>query len=69
LTQFSSEPSRVYHPETGFANAPRTIGIDDGFTSQTRPHCVLRSEPWKLIHFYEDDRDELYHLPSDLAEQ
>jgi hypothetical protein len=24
---------------------------------------------WKLIHFYEDHRDELYHLAADLSEQ
>ena len=58
-----------YHPERGFAKAPRTIGINDGFTSQTRPHSAVRSGPWKLVHFYEDARDELYHLPSDPAEQ
>jgi uncharacterized sulfatase len=58
-----------YHPERNFAKVPEKIGIDDGFTSQTRPHSVLRSGPWKLIHFYEDDRDELYHLPTDIAEQ
>jgi uncharacterized sulfatase len=57
-----------YHPEAGFAKAPATIGVDDGVTSQTRPHSVFRSGPWKLIHFYENDRDELYHLPSDEAE-
>ena len=58
-----------YHPEKGFATAPRAIGINDGYTSQTRPHSALRSGPWKLLHFYEDDRNELYHLPSDVAEQ
>ena len=58
-----------YHPERGFDKAPRAIGIDDGFTSQTRPHSVLRSEPWKLMHFYEDGREELYHVPSDCSEQ
>ncbi len=58
-----------YHPESGFSRAPGRIGIDDGVTSQTRPHSTLRSGPWKLIHFYEDSRDELYHLPSDPSEQ
>jgi uncharacterized sulfatase len=58
-----------YHPERGFAAAPPQIGIDDGVTSQTRPHSVLRSGPWKLLHFYEDDRDELYRLDTDTAEQ
>lgn len=58
-----------YHPERGFDKAPQRIGINDGVTSQTRPHSVLRSGPWKLLHFYESGRDELYHLPSDLAEQ
>lgn len=58
-----------YHPEKGYAKAPAEIGVDDGFTSQTKPHSVVRSGPWKLIHFYEDGRDELYHLPTDPAEE
>ncbi|MCB1230362.1 MAG: sulfatase [Verrucomicrobiae bacterium] len=58
-----------YHPEKGFAKAPATIGIDDGLTSQTRPHSVLRSGDWKLLHFYESDRDELYRTDEDLTEQ
>jgi uncharacterized sulfatase len=58
-----------YHPETGFDTALPEIGIDDGLTSQTRPHSVVRSGSWKLIHFYEDDRDELYQLITDPAEQ
>ncbi|MEZ6088709.1 MAG: sulfatase [Pirellulaceae bacterium] len=58
-----------YHPEGGFADAPAEIGINDGYTSQTRPHSALRLGPWKLLHFYEDNRDELYHLPTDPAEQ
>ncbi|NND96364.1 MAG: sulfatase [Pirellulaceae bacterium] len=58
-----------YHPESQFAKAPAKIGVHDGVTSQTRPHSVLRAGAWKLIHFYESGRDELYHLDSDLAEQ
>lgn len=58
-----------YHPEAGFAKAPAAIGIDDGFTSQTRPHSVIRDGEWKLVHFYESGRDELYHLPGDPSEQ
>ena len=58
-----------YHPEAGFSNAPPKIGIDDGITSQTRPHSVIQSDGWKLIHFYENSVDELFHLPSDLSEQ
>lgn len=58
-----------YHPERGFSEAPSEIGIHDGVTSQTRPHSVWRAGPWKLIHFYEDQRNELYHLPTDLSEQ
>ena len=58
-----------YHPEKGFNKAPAKIGVNDGYTSQTRPHSVLRSGPWKLIHFYENkDADELYHLPTDPSE-
>ncbi|MFV0442983.1 MAG: sulfatase [Planctomycetaceae bacterium] len=58
-----------YHPEGTFDSAPGLIGVDDGVTSQTRPHSAWQSGPWKLLHFYEDQRDELYHLPSDPAEQ
>lgn len=32
------------------------------------PHATLRKGPWKLIHYWEDDRDELYQLSSDLGE-
>ena len=58
-----------YHPETGFAKAPGEIGIDDGVTSRTLPQSAIRLGAWKLLHFYEDDRDELYNLDTDLAEQ
>lgn len=58
-----------YHPEKRFAGFPREIGVADFVTSQTRPHSALRSEKWKLLHFYEDDRVELYDLASDVSEQ
>lgn len=32
------------------------------------PYSVARVGDWKLIHFYETDRDELYHLASDESE-
>lgn len=57
-----------YHPETGFEEAPARIGEDDGITSQTRPHSAIRDGDWKLIHFHEDGRDELYDLASDPGE-
>ncbi len=58
-----------YHPEKSFDESPRAIGSDDGFTSQTRPHSAVREGDWKLIHFYEDDRVELYNLATDPGEQ
>jgi uncharacterized sulfatase len=58
-----------YHPETGFAAARPTIGVDDFAVSQTRPQSAIRAGDWKLIHFYEDDRDELYRLSQDPSEQ
>lgn len=58
-----------YHPEKGFERAPATIGVNDFATSQTRPHSALRIGDLKLIHFYEDGRDELYDLRLDSAEQ
>ena len=33
------------------------------------PSSIIRNGPWKLIHYYEDDRDELYNLNSDPGEQ
>ena len=33
------------------------------------PSSIIRKREWKLIHYYEDGRDELYHLPSDEGEQ
>jgi arylsulfatase A-like enzyme len=33
------------------------------------PSAIIRSGDWKLIHYYEDGRDELYHLRKDLGEQ
>lgn len=58
-----------YHPEKGFQEAPEEIGVADFVTSKTRPHSALRKGDWKLVHFYEDDRVELYDLSKDVAEQ
>jgi len=33
------------------------------------PSTIIRSGPWKLIHYWEDGRDELYHLGQDPVEQ
>ncbi|MCA9136536.1 MAG: sulfatase [Planctomycetales bacterium] len=32
------------------------------------PHAIVRQDGWKLIHYYEDGRNELYHLASDPGE-
>ena len=57
-----------YHPETGFAASKPQIGVEDFAVSQTRPQSAIRVGDWKLVHFYEDDRDELYQLPNDPSE-
>lgn len=36
---------------------------------RTSPVSVIRSGPWKLMKYYEDDRLELYNLENDLGEQ
>jgi len=36
--------------------------------STWRPGSAIRSGPWKLVEFYEDQRVELYDLSSDLSE-
>jgi len=33
------------------------------------PSSVIRDKEWKLIHYWEDGRDELYNLQSDISEQ
>ncbi len=33
------------------------------------PSSIIRSGPWKLIHYHEDRHDELYNLESDPGEQ
>jgi arylsulfatase A-like enzyme len=58
-----------YHPEKGFERAPSAIGINDFTTTQTRPHSAIRMGNYKLLHFYEDDVDELYDLITDEGEQ
>jgi arylsulfatase A-like enzyme len=32
------------------------------------PSSIIRQGDWKLIHYYEDDREELYNLKDDLSE-
>lgn len=58
-----------YHPERGFDQALKNIGIDDFAVSQTRPHSAIRRGKHKLLHFYEDKRIELYNLIDDPSEQ
>ena len=57
-----------YHPERGYAEAPDGIGVNDGVTSKTRPQSAIRLAGWKLLRFYEDGREELYHLAVDPGE-
>ncbi|MEO1616252.1 MAG: sulfatase [Planctomycetota bacterium] len=33
------------------------------------PHAMIRRGPWKLIHYYEDGRNELYNVITDIGEQ
>jgi arylsulfatase A-like enzyme len=33
------------------------------------PSSILQEDGWKLIHYWEDDRDELYKLRTDIGEQ
>ncbi|WP_417733270.1 sulfatase/phosphatase domain-containing protein [Rosistilla oblonga] len=44
------------------------IGVDDFTTSKTRPQSALRKGNYKLIHFAEDDRVELYDVAADISE-
>jgi len=33
------------------------------------PSSIIRRDGWKLIHYWEDNRNELYHLADDVGEQ
>jgi arylsulfatase A-like enzyme len=33
------------------------------------PSSIIRTGDWKLIHYWEDGRNELYNLPADIGEQ
>jgi arylsulfatase A-like enzyme len=33
------------------------------------PSSIIRKDDWKLIHYWEDNRNELYRLPDDVGEQ
>jgi arylsulfatase A len=58
-----------YHPEKTFSQAIDTVGVDDFAVSKTRPQSALRQGNYKLIHFAEDDRIELYDLSADTSER
>lgn len=58
-----------YHPETTYSKAIEKTGVADFSTSKTRPQSAIRNATFKLIHFAEDDRVELYNLASDISEQ
>lgn len=38
-------------------------------TEGARPHSAIRRGDWKLIHFYETGKKELYNLKNDIGEQ
>ncbi len=57
-----------YHPESTYDEAPEGIGVNDGFTTKTKPQSAIREGDWKLIRFHEDEREELYHITKDLTE-
>ena len=33
------------------------------------PSSIIQKDQWKLIHYWEDNRNELYYLPADIGEQ
>jgi len=59
-----------YHPEgKNFPHAQRKVGVDDFAISQTRPQSAIGRGDYKLIHFDEEQRSELYDLSTDISEQ
>lgn len=49
---------------------PYDVHLDDGSDPlfRTRPGSVIIKENWKLHHYYEDNRFELYNLDNDISE-
>ncbi|MEM1443743.1 MAG: hypothetical protein AAGF67_15465, partial [Verrucomicrobiota bacterium] len=45
------------------------IGIDDGFTSKTKPHSAIRIGDTKHLHFYESEKGETYDLEGNQVEK
>lgn len=58
-----------YHPERGFADSKRGIGIDDFEVSQTRPQSAMRRGSHKIVFHYEEEKAEVYDLANDIGEQ
>ena len=44
-------------------------GAGKGVPFRTTPASAVRRGDWKMIHFYEDGRQELYNLRNDLSER
>jgi len=76
LTAAGSDPAQPLDG-TSLAGVLRGGGLDRDAISWHYPHyhpggatpySAIRSGPWRLVHFYEDDRDELYDLEADPGE-
>ena len=52
---------RSFHRQALFFHYPH-------FYATTTPASAIRADRWKLVHYYDTDRDELYDLATDLAE-
>ncbi len=55
-------------PETGF-NRDTLYWHYPHYYQTTTPVSAIRKGDWKLLHYYEDDRVELYNLADDLGEE
>ncbi len=58
-----------YHPERGYSDALDAIGTNDFAVSKTKPQSAIRYGNYKLLRFFEDDRNELYDLSVDPGEK
>ncbi len=56
-----SNPEAPWSRQTLFWHYPH-------YYATTTPVSAVRQGPWKLLHYYEDDRVELYNLAEDLSE-
>jgi arylsulfatase A len=59
----------LYHPDQPWTREAIYWHYPHYHPGGATPYSAVRAGAWKLIHFYEGDRDELFHLAADPQEK